>query len=273
MEPEVELEPAVQPEPAPMIAETEPVLTAFDEPVPEPEAASEPEPELEPAAAAEPEPELEPAAAAQPEPAAEPEPAPQPVVAEVAELEPEPAPEPVEVGPTAEHANKAAPDVHSTLVAWPSTAPAAGPGNGAPAQAGSFEEATSVIPVWQQTDPNADPKRTVSLQAMPPEEVASGSGYAALLTFESGPFAGRIVALPNQMVSIGRAPDNDVVVGDPATSGHHGRIEVRAGSFWISDLGSTNGTLVNGEPVIEKQLSDNDMIAIGQNTLRFTLEA
>jgi pSer/pThr/pTyr-binding forkhead associated (FHA) protein len=46
---------------------------------------------------------------------------------------------------------------------------------------------------------------------------------------------------------------------------------VRAGAFWISDLGSTNGTLVNGEPVIEKQLSDGDLIAIGQNTMRFTL--
>jgi pSer/pThr/pTyr-binding forkhead associated (FHA) protein len=108
---------------------------------------------------------------------------------------------------------------------------------------------------------------------MPPEEIASGSGYAALLTFETGPFAGRIVALPNHLVTLGRAPDNDIVVGDPATSGHHGRIDVRGGSFWISDLGSTNGTLVNGDPVIERQLADGDMIAIGQNTLRFTLEA
>jgi hypothetical protein len=170
-------------------------------------------------------------------------------------------------------AGAATPDVNSTLVAWPSASSAAAAGNGAPAEAGSFEEATSVIPVWQQTDPNADPKGTVSLQAMPPEQVASGTGFAALLSFESGPFAGRVVALPNQMVSVGRAPDNDVVVGDPATSGHHGRIEVRAGSFWISDLGSTNGTLVNGEPVIEKQLADGDTIAIGQNMLRFTLEA
>jgi pSer/pThr/pTyr-binding forkhead associated (FHA) protein len=165
--------------------------------------------------------------------------------------------------------------VRETLVAWPGAAAAAvaAPENGAPAEASSFEEATSVIPAWQQTDPNADSKRTVSLQALPPEEVASGAGFAAMLTFETGPFAGRMVALPSQMVTIGRAPDNDVVVGDPATSGHHGRIEVRQGSFWISDLGSTNGTLVNGEPVIEKQLSDGDMIAIGQNTLRFTLEA
>ena len=175
--------------------------------------------------------------------------------------------------PGLQTAGATTPDVSSTLVAWPSGSPVAAPGNGAPAEAGSFEEATSVIPVWQQTDPNADPKGTVSLQAMPPEQVASGTGFAALLSFESGPFAGRIVALPNQMVSIGRAPDNDVVVGDPATSGHHGRIEMRAGSFWISDLGSTNGTLVNGEPVIEKQLSDGDTIAIGQNMLRFTLEA
>ena len=118
----------------------------------------------------------------------------------------------------------------------------------------------------------AESKRTVSLQAVPPEVIAAGGGYPAKLTFESGQFAGRIVALPNEMVTFGRAPDNDIVVGDPATSGRHGRIEVRGTAFWISDLGSTNGTLVNGEPVIEKQLNHGDLIAIGQNTIRFTLE-
>jgi hypothetical protein len=217
-----------------LLAEAEPALSAFDEP---PAAqATEPEPQPEP----------------------EPPPAPQPVAEEEK-------PESVAV--------HAPPDVSSTLVAWPSNRTAAPPENGSPAESGSFEEATSVIPIWQQTDSNADSKRTVSMQAMPPEEVAAGAAFAALLTFETGPFAGRIVALPSQMITIGRAPDNDVVVGDPATSGHHGRIDVRGGSFWISDLGSTNGTLVNGEPVIEKQLSDGDAIAIGQNTLRFTLEA
>jgi phosphoserine phosphatase RsbU/P len=48
---------------------------------------------------------------------------------------------------------------------------------------------------------------------------------------------------------------------------------VRGGQFWISDLGSTNGTLVNGEPVLEKQLTQGDVIAIGQNVIRFTLES
>jgi pSer/pThr/pTyr-binding forkhead associated (FHA) protein len=156
------------------------------------------------------------------------------------------------------------------MVRWPGSTT---PGNGLRrAQTETFEEATSIIPAWQHTD-TSDSTRTVSLQAVPLEQIAAGSGYSALLTFESGPFAGRIVALPTQMVTVGRAPDNDVVVGDPATSGHHGRIETRNGSFWMSDLGSTNGTLINGEPVIEKQLNDGDLIAIGQNTIRFTLEA
>jgi dipeptidyl aminopeptidase/acylaminoacyl peptidase len=207
--------------------------------------------------------ELEPVAEAIEEPPPLPVPEPEPVAAQA-----DPQPEAV----ATEQAPEPVRGVSSTLVAWPSQRQAA-PGNGAPAQNASFEEATSVIPAWQQSDAASNPRETVSLQAMPPEEVAAGSIYAALLTFETGPFAGRIVALPNQMVSIGRAPDNDVVVGDPATSGHHGRIETRNGSFWISDLGSTNGTLVNGEPVIEKQLADGDAIAIGQNTMRFTLEA
>ena len=291
-EPEREPEPIVAAEPEPE-SEPEPIVAAEPEPErePEPIVTAEPEPEAEPELAAEPaaEPELEPeplvaqtglapSAFDEPiaQPAPEPQPEPVPAMAETpAQPEPEPEvevePQPVPVSASSAPSLPAQPDVSSTLVAWPSRAPA--PENGSPAEAGSYEEATSVIPAWQQTDPNADPRRTVSLQAMPPEEIASGSGYAALLSFESGPFAGRIVALPDQMVSLGRAPDNDVVVGDPATSGHHGRIDVRSGSFWISDLGSTNGTLVNGEPVIEKQLSDGDMIAIGQNTLRFTLEA
>jgi dipeptidyl aminopeptidase/acylaminoacyl peptidase len=252
-EPEPAPAPEAEPEPQPELvpAVTEAVLSAFDEPVsyaePVQVAEPQPEPEPEPVVAAASEPTEEPATEPPPESQAEPDLEPQPAVASTS------------------------PGVSETLVAWPSGGSAPGPENGSPAQSGSFEEATSVIPAWQQTAP--DSKQTVSLQALPPEEVASGSGFAALLTFESGPFSGRIVALPNQMISIGRAPDNDVVVGDPATSGHHGRIEVRAGSFWISDLGSTNGTLVNGQPVIEKELSDGDMIAIGQNTIRFTLEA
>jgi pSer/pThr/pTyr-binding forkhead associated (FHA) protein len=73
------------------------------------------------------------------------------------------------------------------------------------------------------------------------------------------------------MSMIGRGSDNDVSLDDPATSGHHCRIESRNGTYWLADLGSTNGTLVNGEPVVEKQLNHGDVLAIGQNTIRFTI--
>jgi dipeptidyl aminopeptidase/acylaminoacyl peptidase len=217
-----------------------------------------------------------------PEPA---EAAPQPaaIATEPVPSTDEPASRPAEAVPTWDEAEvaTAVPSAESapaldpvaqTIIAWPHGTGPDAPNNGAPGSATTSEEATSIIPAWQPSDALPESKRTVSLQAVPPEVIAAGGGYPAKLTFESGPFAGRIVALPNQMVTFGRAPDNDVVVGDAATSGRHGRIEVRGGAFWISDLGSTNGTLVNGEPVIERQLTHGDLIAIGQNTMRFTIE-
>jgi dipeptidyl aminopeptidase/acylaminoacyl peptidase len=302
-----ELEALPEPEPEPVAAEPEPEPVVAAEAELEAEPVVEAERELEPVVASEPwlqaeqdsDPgsEPEPVVAVAPEPAAaavesEAEPAieldspPTPTLPQAGEGEvavdkswqetipdtsPESEPEPAVLAAEPEPSAPVPASVTSTMVRWPGSTSS---DNGSPsaAQPETFEEATSIIPAWQNSDAPSDSRRTVSMEAVPVEQIAVGTGFAALLTFESGPFAGRIVALPSQMVSVGRAPDNDVVVGDPATSGHHGRIEVRNGSFWISDLGSTNGTLVNGEPVIEKELSDGDMIAVGQNTMRFTLE-
>ena len=258
---------AIEPEPEPVAVESEPVAI---EPEPEP-VAVEPEPvaiapEPEPVAIA---PEPEPVAIApEPEPVAvDPEPEPAGPELETKAVEPVSAfDEPVVPAPVETAADPAS----RTVIAWPSRSATTPPENGSPT--GTGEEATSIIPAWQPAETPSETRRTVSLQAMPTESIAAGESFAAKLTFESGPFAGRIVALPDTMVTVGRAPDNDLMIGDPATSGRHGRIEVRQGAFWISDLGSTNGTLVNGEPVIEKQLNDGDLIAIGQNSIRFTLE-
>ena len=270
-----EPEPVALPEVATMPPEpgAEAVEAIEVEPEPEPETivmAPAPEPVVAESAPPEPEPEPEPVAEAQepePEPVAEVvEPAPEPVFEEQA---PEPAaatPEPEPVVSAQATVPPPVSDVKATMLRWPTN-----PGMQENGQTDSGEPATSIIPAWQPADVPSESRRTVSLSAMSPEAIAAGEAFAAKLSFESGPFAGRVVALPNEMVTVGRAPDNDVVVSDPATSGRHGRIEMRAGAFWISDLGSTNGTLVNGEPVIEKQLSDGDLIAIGQNTMRFTL--
>ncbi|MFI5283646.1 MAG: prolyl oligopeptidase family serine peptidase [Candidatus Dormibacterales bacterium] len=159
-------------------------------------------------------------------------------------------------------------DLQPKPVSWPSSPSS---GNGKQTAGESVDEATSIIPVWRHPSASADAAGTVSMHAVPEGEM--GMGLLARLVFETGPFAGRVVPVPLELITIGRALDNDVVVGDPATSGHHGRIELRGGVFWISDLGSTNGTLVNGDPVIDRQLADHDLIAIGQNTIRFSLEA
>jgi hypothetical protein len=154
--------------------------------------------------------------------------------------------------------------IGSTVVAWPGN----GQGNGPQPSAQEAEAATSIMPAWQPPQAAAT-KETLALNSVTADQIAAAA--PAKMTFETGPFAGRVVGVPHESATVGRAPSNDIIIGDPATSGRHARIELRGGNYWISDLGSTNGTLVNGEPIIDKQLDHGDVISIGQNTIRFTL--
>ncbi|TMD17302.1 MAG: FHA domain-containing protein, partial [Chloroflexi bacterium] len=163
------------------------------------------------------------------------------------------------------------PSSGSTVVAWPGSSAAAAAQPEPAFDGGGPEAATSIMPAWSPPQANAT-KETLALHALQPEPSAQGEPPARL-TFETGPFARRVVGIPDSSATVGRAPDNDIIISDPATSGHHSRIEVRAGAYWISDLGSTNGTLVNGEPIIDKQIDHGDVISIGQNTIRFTLRS
>ncbi len=99
-----------------------------------------------------------------------------------------------------------------------------------------------------------------------------GAGPQAELTIEAGPdAAGHTHRASETALRLGRSPDNDLILRDPATSGHHARVERRGEQFWIVDLGSTNGTLVNGEPIQEKELNHGDRITIGQNAVHFSV--
>jgi pSer/pThr/pTyr-binding forkhead associated (FHA) protein len=91
------------------------------------------------------------------------------------------------------------------------------------------------------------------------------------LVIASGPDSGHTYRVSGPSIRIGRAPDNDLVLRDPATSGHHARVERRGTAFYVVDLGSTNGTLVNGEVVMERELKDGDSITIGQNAVTFAI--
>lgn len=71
-------------------------------------------------------------------------------------------------------------------------------------------------------------------------------------------------------ITIGREDSNDLVVDEDTVSSRHSRLVMRNGRWWIEDLGSTNGTLVNeaqiGRP---KQLGSGDLIQIGRVSIRF----
>jgi hypothetical protein len=80
---------------------------------------------------------------------------------------------------------------------------------------------------------------------------------------------GRRVPLGEQTVVLGRMADCDVVVADPRSSRRHAEIRPAGSGFVISDLGSMNGTQVNGAPIREQPLADGDEIRLGNTVLRF----
>jgi pSer/pThr/pTyr-binding forkhead associated (FHA) protein len=72
-------------------------------------------------------------------------------------------------------------------------------------------------------------------------------------------------------VTVGRSDENTIALdGDEFASGRHARIESQRDGVWILDLGSTNGTFVNGERVDgRRQLHRGDLVQIGDTELRF----
>ena len=74
-------------------------------------------------------------------------------------------------------------------------------------------------------------------------------------------------------ITFGRSSQNDVELKrDEYASSSHARVEPRRDGVWVEDIGSTNGTFVNGEQVIEpRRLVPSDIVRIGETELRFEL--
>ena len=78
------------------------------------------------------------------------------------------------------------------------------------------------------------------------------------------------------LLRIGRRQDNDIVIDDNVVSMEHAILEIEDDPddkdikrYYLMDLGSTNGTHVNGKKISRQQLVNNDMIRIGWNTFKF----
>jgi Protein of unknown function (DUF3662)/FHA domain len=80
---------------------------------------------------------------------------------------------------------------------------------------------------------------------------------------------GSRLALGDEPAVIGRLPDCAVTLNDPRASRHHAEVRPSGDGFTIADLGSMNGTTVNGVAVREQALADGDRIVIGSSTIRF----
>ncbi|HEY7736955.1 MAG TPA: DUF3662 and FHA domain-containing protein [Candidatus Limnocylindrales bacterium] len=77
----------------------------------------------------------------------------------------------------------------------------------------------------------------------------------------------REVTVDGRLLTIGRARDNGLVLADSRASRHHARLQGRRGTLVLTDLGSTNGSRVNGMAVDEVVLGEGDRIEIGDTIL------
>jgi hypothetical protein len=78
------------------------------------------------------------------------------------------------------------------------------------------------------------------------------------------------VYLAKDRTTLGRAADNDIVLQNPAVSGHHCVFELKGlADVFVEDLGSTNGTFVNNARVRRQQLQDEDVVAVSSFRIRF----
>ena len=77
-------------------------------------------------------------------------------------------------------------------------------------------------------------------------------------------------AVGTHAVTIGRLPDNDLVIDNPAVSGRHARVYREGNHYVLEDLKSTNGTFVNDKPIARHTLLEGDRVLVGKHTLLFT---
>jgi pSer/pThr/pTyr-binding forkhead associated (FHA) protein len=108
----------------------------------------------------------------------------------------------------------------------------------------------------------------VPAAAAAPKAAGSASDQCVLV-YAGGEKDGQKVPLDKQRITFGRNAKNNVVMGDTGASGFHAEIAREGGAYVLRDLGSTNGTLVDGEPISETALQHGARIRMGATRFVF----
>jgi pSer/pThr/pTyr-binding forkhead associated (FHA) protein len=113
-------------------------------------------------------------------------------------------------------------------------------------------------------------------QRVPPGQGGGLAGflerYEPTLVVVRGSPAGEEHPLDREKLVLGRGPEADLAFDDDEMSSQHAAIEFTGACFRICDLGSTNGTFVNGKPVHARDLQAGDRIVLGRHLLQLRLE-
>ena len=88
------------------------------------------------------------------------------------------------------------------------------------------------------------------------------------LIVEDGADRGREIVIPESGARMGRAHENDLVLNDPSLSRFQCRLFFKDNDLWVTDLGSANGSLVNGKEIHEQALAVGDELIIGETSIR-----
>ena len=128
--------------------------------------------------------------------------------------------------------------------------------------------------------------RTASRDLRLPQEsfILAPSSHTGVQSGRRGPHTGRLVVLKSPdldegqdfeldsaQLTIGRGGQNDIAIGsDEYASARHARFEPRQDGVWVQDLGSTNGTYLNGMRLEHpRRLTQGDIVRVGETDLRF----
>ena len=134
-------------------------------------------------------------------------------------------------------------------------------------QEGTPADTTATITFGGQAAADADERASLApADAAAVDALPSGS---ALLVVQRGPGAGSRYLLDTDLSTVGRHPESDIFLDDITVSRRHVEFRRQDGSFRVHDVGSLNGTYVNGDRVDDAELQNGDEVRIGKFRLIF----